>query len=720
MKKSKPQYRSNTIKHYHLRKYKISSVLLFIAFVILIFNVKNILAYFTSTDSIVNEFTLQSGYTVIFNANGGTGSMSDQPINPGTSVNLNTNTFTNVGFTFGGWNTLPNGTGDHYEDRELITSPITTNSTVTLYAQWISDGSVARIENTAYPTLQAAIDAVATNGNTATTIYLLKDIEEEVQVQANKNIILDLQSHTIINDQTPSGPKTYPVIDNFGTLTITNGKISSNSSKDGVVNNEFGGIMYITNNAIIEMTATNGKQALYNLGTATISGNAYLSTAGNQRAAVQNVYKDRVNNQVVEATLYVYGGTIVAPKYIALQNDSTLTIGTEDGDPDITTPVIQGGTYGMQTSVDYDFFNGIIKGKTDAITGNGNVNNTETNYNLATSGEVIDGETYKTAYLAHTVTVTFHSNGASYISEATRNVEVGAMLGPLPTAKKRGYVSIDWVDSNNVSYNANSVITGDIDLYAQWAEAEAEIGETPYLTISEAMTAAQRTNNQTTVTLLKDSSVSATINISGSKNVILDLNNHTLSYTGGINVNVIKNKGTLTIQNGTITSNGTSGAVDNENKGKLYVVDCQITATGSRQAIYNKDSGSITTISGSSYLSSTSSERATVHNLNSGTVIIESGTIVSTNYNAVYNENGTLTIGVEGGGVSTTSPDITTQAINYYGILNNTSGCTLNFYDGIIKGKAAAISGTVTNTESGYEKTETLDNGYYSAILTAI
>jgi len=74
--------------------------------------------------------TYEVPYTVTFDANGGTGSMSPQVSS--APANLNANTFTRTGFTFTGWNTAANGSGTAYADGASF--PFTANTT--LYAQW--------------------------------------------------------------------------------------------------------------------------------------------------------------------------------------------------------------------------------------------------------------------------------------------------------------------------------------------------------------------------------------------------------------------------------------------------------------------------------------------------------------------------------------------------------------------------------------------------------
>ena len=86
---------------------------------------------FTASVTLYAQWTINS-YTVTFDANGGTGSMSNQSANYNGATNLTANAFTKTGHTFAGWNTAANGSGTSYADQASY--PFTAN--VTLYAQW--------------------------------------------------------------------------------------------------------------------------------------------------------------------------------------------------------------------------------------------------------------------------------------------------------------------------------------------------------------------------------------------------------------------------------------------------------------------------------------------------------------------------------------------------------------------------------------------------------
>ena len=78
------------------------------------------------------KWTLAS-YSVLFNANGGSGSMTSQAIPYNTQATLTANSFTKTGNNFTGWNTQPNGTGTSYANQASFTME---GANTTLYAQW--------------------------------------------------------------------------------------------------------------------------------------------------------------------------------------------------------------------------------------------------------------------------------------------------------------------------------------------------------------------------------------------------------------------------------------------------------------------------------------------------------------------------------------------------------------------------------------------------------
>ncbi len=554
---------------------------------------------------------------------------------------------------------------------------------------------VAEVNGNFYYTLQEAIDVVPTD-NTQTIINLLNDTSEAITVSRNKNIIFNLNSKTVSNNGNS------PVIANNGTIEITNGNISSNAATQGAINNNQYGTLTISSGRVV---MTGGRQALYNdKGNATITGSAYLSSSATARAAVQNQGS---------STLTITGGTIVSTGSSGVQNAGTLIIGVKNDSIVTSSPVLQGVVYGLTTSQNVKFYDGIIKGVTSAINNVSKITEMENGYGIITDEEVINNVTYKTAYPGISNTVTFNANGGT-TSETTRYIANGKQIGTLPTASRSGYEFNGWFTekTNGTEINANTIINEDITFYAHWNKTKdvAMINNTNYDTLQDAINAVPN-NTLTTITVLKD--INEKLTVSGSKNIIFDLNGKTLSNFG--NNSVIENSGNITLTNGTITSNANTGAINN-NAGNLTVsTGARIIATGTRQSIYIT-AGTVE-ITGNAYLSSqtsgvpdtTTMERATVQCLSGGTLIITGGTIEGLKQQAVSNE-GTLTIGTKDGSINTSTPVLIG---NIHGV--KTTG-TFNFYDGIIKGKTDAIDGTITDQETNSQLingTETIDGDTY-------
>lgn len=136
-------------------------------------------------------------YTVKFDANGGTGSMSDQSHTYSVSQALTANAFTRTGYTFEGWNTNADGTGTSYTDEESVSNLSSTDgATITLYAQW--EELPANIHNITYTTqaagwtygaqpTSAAEGAIVNFEVTPTTGYTVTVTSSDVSLSNNGN-----------------------------------------------------------------------------------------------------------------------------------------------------------------------------------------------------------------------------------------------------------------------------------------------------------------------------------------------------------------------------------------------------------------------------------------------------------------------------------------------------------------------------------------------------
>ena len=309
-------------------------------------------------------------HTITFDANGGTVSEQTREVSEGMAVGtLPIPTNSDDTLQFFGWYSDSNFT-------TLVNENTLVTSDATYHAKWVLKDKI-RIGNTFYSTIAAALADVPTDGS-ETTIQMLDDVVEHVTISAGMNVVIDLGSHTISNSNTTA------IFTNDGTLKLTNGTILSTTT-EGAINNNASKVLVVDG---VTLTATGAKQAIYNNGgTLTITGNSNISNTSTIRAAVHNLGN---------GTLYVESGTITANNHAGINcENGTMVIGTEGGGVDISNPVIAGKTYGITSSVNYELYDGIIKGKTNAVNNDTKITQFESGYQKTTG---TDGD-YHTLYL---------------------------------------------------------------------------------------------------------------------------------------------------------------------------------------------------------------------------------------------------------------------------------------------------------------------------------
>ena len=294
-------------------------------------------------------------------------------------------------------------------------------------------------------------------------------------------------------------------------------------------------------------------------------------------------------------------------------------------------------------------------------------------------------------YETRKYTVTFNANGGN-VSEPSRRVKEHTAVGelPVPTYDRRNFQG--WYKDSALTQpaNANLVINEDITLYAKWSDQlNVLYNGTYYATVGQALNAVPTGNEYSTITICDDMGIDLTI--PEGKSVILDLQNNIVS---SINSRpILTNRGNLKIINGIFSSNAAQAIINNESTGVLEISGGELIATGTKQAVYNN--GGDLTITGDAMLSSNSSSRACVQNLNDGTLTITGGTIVSYNQSAISNDSGTLVVGVKDGTIDTQS--ILIQGKNY-GIA---SSVNYSLYDGTM---IAQVNAAVNNVNKITDK----------------
>lgn len=113
-------------------------------------------------------------YTVVFDANGGSGTMDSQTLTYDTAEKLTDNSFTYSSHSFMGWSTTADGDVEYTDAQSVVNLASTADATVTLYAQWkltysmFSNGTAVNIQ---LKTLAGDTDATSSSENTTITAF---------------------------------------------------------------------------------------------------------------------------------------------------------------------------------------------------------------------------------------------------------------------------------------------------------------------------------------------------------------------------------------------------------------------------------------------------------------------------------------------------------------------------------------------------------------------
>ena len=120
-------------------------------------------------DKVIGDITLYAGfrantYTIVFNANTGSGSMDGQSMTYDTAANLTANAFTKDKYTFKGWATSAGGSVEYADGQSVKNLTAADGATISLYAVWeLNSYTVTfKVDGQTTSTINVNIDASAT------------------------------------------------------------------------------------------------------------------------------------------------------------------------------------------------------------------------------------------------------------------------------------------------------------------------------------------------------------------------------------------------------------------------------------------------------------------------------------------------------------------------------------------------------------------------------
>lgn len=484
---------------------------------------------------------------------------------------------------------------------------------------WADGENVAKIDEThLYTTLQAAIDAAGTieaDVPLGTSITLLANVTESVNVPEGKTVTINLDGHSI----THSGETEVAVITNAGTLTIT-GSSEGTNTIDKIVNTGTISTALVTITELQTSGAGNVSQTSGTITTLNVNGdvtgtisvtNALCITIDAHSVSVLTVNSctTTITGSGTIANLYNNGGTITLAggvKVIALNTSETSSVTVTSA---TVTELANSGT----TTITGEGIT-IITG-TGTVCLGGDIANTITaegvtidlKGHIATAITAAEGKDLTIAGTAENNTVTTLTAGAG----STLNIDSGTIANL--DAKENATINIKSATlPTNITANATAAFN--------FRNITSE-------NISKALEYA----NVSTANFVLTGDIATEVSISDVKTITLDLKDHS--------INSLTNVGTLTLSD---SGTNDTGAVTNlNNSGTLTV-----------------QSGKVTTLQVTA--GNTTIKDGTIGTLNvsgESTVTIDAGTITT-----IESVNNNVTIN---GGVITTFPIDQEHSINF-------------------------------------------------------
>ena len=396
--------------------------------------------------------------------------------------------------------------------------------------------NVAKVGDTEYATLQAAIDAAAKNA----TVTLLADTRENVTINTY-GLTLDLNGHTL-NGGTVAGKPA---------LTVTNRvtvKDSSPAQTGTIMREDTAENSGVSSHYVIDIQGQNTFLKF--------EGGTVKNNSGNKKGNGASLV--RVGDDSVKAwpQLTIAGGTFTQDNFIVIKVDRGtfyLTGGTLNSKNDYAvenwkSATIKGGTVNGAVAA-WTYSGGA---NSDLTISGGTVNGDVTSVNYDSA----DGKVAKVSITGGTVngelgTYTYDSNSGNFVATTDATKATIKVTGGTFKEDPSKYV----VENSGVTKNDDGTF-GVAKAYL------AQVGDTSYYTMDEAFKA--QTASGEAIVLLRDYTTGSTFN-SGTVKRTVDLNGHTWTCTGtdanSAAFEINNPNATLIVKNGKVVSSQLVGLI---------------------------------------------------------------------------------------------------------------------------------------------------------------
>lgn len=437
-------------------------------------------------------------YSVVYNANGGTGSTSTSTHKYGVEKALSTNGFSRVGYTFEGWNTKPDGSGTNYSNNQLVTNLTSVDkATVTLYSKWkpisysisynLNGGTASNVTSynveTATFTLKNPTKAgytftgwTGSNGNVPqTSVSIAKGSTGNKSYTANwkvnnYTVSFNPNGGTVAINTPITLSEFIGVSASGGTLTATSTGASNTDPVTATLNSPFeNGVKY-------ELTLSPGARVNFTRqGSPTIngitvdgawSGNKFTFTYNSAKYGSSSSIKLLGNSLKISWDYLDYGSTVL--EVSLLKYGSSYSKSYTYGDKLGTLPSASRNGY---------TFNGWFT----SASGGSKITTTTT----VPSNNV----TYYAQWTPINYSISYNLNGGSVSGNPTSyNIESSAITLKNPT--RSGYIFTGWTGSNGSSAQTSVTIasgsTGNKSYTANWKASDPVVPSVSRVMYSES------------------------------------------------------------------------------------------------------------------------------------------------------------------------------------------------------------------------------------------
>ena len=414
-----------------------------------------------------------------------------------------------------------------------------------------TEAAVAEVNDTNYPSLQAAIDAAPRKA----TVKLLVDTKENVTI-STPYVTLDLNGHTL-NGGTEKGKPALTVTARVtvmdsseaqtGTIMREDTAENSGVSSHYVIDVQGAGwLTFESGNVTNNSGTTSGKGAsLVRVGDDSIAKYPGLNIKGG--TFTQDNF---IVIKVDRGDLFLNGGTLNSTNSYAIEDWHRATIkgGTVNG-------AVAAWTYSGGSNSDLTISGGTVNGDVTSV-----------NYGSA------EGKVAKVSITGGTVngklgTYTYNNGLAATTDAAKATIKItGGAFSNDPTE----YV----VEDSAINKNADGT-------YGVEKAYLAQVGETSYYTMDEAFKA--QTASGKAITLLRDYTTGSTFS-SGTVARVVDLNGHTWTCTGtdanSAAFEINYPDASLTVKNGKVVSSQLIGLIPSASGGSITYDNSTLTFEG--------------------------------------------------------------------------------------------------------------------------------------------